>query len=576
MSHHSTQPDSTAHPYVRISDPTQRKGGGLERQTSADLKSFCERFGFKQSKKIWIDDGVSAWNGLNASPNHSLGKFLAEARRGLIPPDDCLLIENYDRLSRQNPWAAIALVSELRDLRIHVGRLDRMKILRHDSTDAGDFFEAAIEFMRGNSESNTKSFRNRDKWQKKREAARENGATITHKLPAWIHEVNGKREPIPERAAVMKRIFKLSASGYGHALIVKRFQAEGVPPFKGTHWSRAYIALILKDRRARGEFQPRLRNGDKAGAVIKDYYPAVVTEDEWDAAQNGARQRKTCPGRQGQHVNVFAGLLKNALEGDSYYCATRTDGGKHARVLVNTNAAEGRAAMRSFPFVTFERGILKRLREIDPHSILNGDQGPDETTVLGGQLASIEWELEEARTFMKAKGFSVTIGNHITELEDKQEELTVKLRLARQKAAHPLSETWGECQNLMDAIDAAGDPNDLRLRLQAKLREIVGSIQLIVVPRGRDRLAGVQIWFAGGERHRDYLILHRPPKANARARTEGGAWCTSLAKVTKPCNLDLRLREDALALAEVLGELNLVRLMRDEYLLCLPRAEAKG
>jgi hypothetical protein len=91
----------------------------------------------------------------------------------------------------------------------------------------------------------------------------------------------------------MKRIFKLSASGYGHALIVKRFQAEGVAPFKGAHWSRTYIALILKDRRALGGFQPRLRNGDKAGAVIKDYYPAVVTEDEWDATRNGVRQRKT-------------------------------------------------------------------------------------------------------------------------------------------------------------------------------------------------------------------------------------------------------------------------------------------
>jgi hypothetical protein len=39
----------------------------------------------------------------------------------------------------------------------------------------------------------------------------------------------------------------------------------------------------------------------------------------------------------------------------------------------------------------------------------------------------------------------------------------------------------------------------------------------------------VQLWFAGDKKHRDYLILHRPPKANAKGRTEGGWSCRSLS-----------------------------------------------
>jgi DNA invertase Pin-like site-specific DNA recombinase len=132
------------HPYARISDPEQRKGGGLERQTQADMETFARRFGFTISKRILVDDGVSAWKGLNATPKHELGQFLANARRGVITPGDCLLLENYDRLSRQDPWAAIGLVGELRQLGIHIGRLDRMKLLRCDSTDPGDFLEASI------------------------------------------------------------------------------------------------------------------------------------------------------------------------------------------------------------------------------------------------------------------------------------------------------------------------------------------------------------------------------------------------------------------------------------------------
>src|SRR5262249_33112064 len=157
-----------------ISDPSQRKGGGLVRQTAeaaTPAEHFCEMHGFTLSPRVLVDDGVSAFHGLNATPEHELGKFLLDARAGLYPRGDCLLLENYDRLSRDDPWAAIGLVNDLRQLGIHVGRLDRMKLLRYDSTDVGDFFEAAIEFMRGHSESLAKSERNGKAWEEKRKAA---------------------------------------------------------------------------------------------------------------------------------------------------------------------------------------------------------------------------------------------------------------------------------------------------------------------------------------------------------------------------------------------------------------------
>src|SRR5262245_55087675 len=157
-------------PYVRISDDVQRKGGGLDRQTGADVASFCSAFGFVPSGFVWADDGVSAWKGLNATPEHKLGQYLALVRRGGRRKGDCLLIENWDRLSRQDIWAAVALVNDLRQLGIHVGRLDRGKLLRFDSTDPGDFFEAAVELMSGNSESAVKSLRKGNHWAQKRAA----------------------------------------------------------------------------------------------------------------------------------------------------------------------------------------------------------------------------------------------------------------------------------------------------------------------------------------------------------------------------------------------------------------------
>jgi DNA invertase Pin-like site-specific DNA recombinase len=625
MSRHSTA-SSVGHPYCRISHPDQRKGGGLLRQTSEEtsqaLLAFCKRFAFTLSKRFWVDDGVSAWKGLNASPEHQLGQFITVANRGTIRPGDCLIVENLDRLSRQDIWAAMGLVNDLKQLGIHIGRLDTMQLLRAEDKDIGSFFAAAGEFYRGNSESNAKSMRNGAAWKRKRKSAKDKGTTITNCLPAWIRHVDGRREAIPEYVDIIRRIFRLTANGYGHFLIVKKFKSEGVPSFaegnckseqnkKDRTWARSYIALILSDERVLGRFQPRHRDGSPAGDVIPDYYPAIITQEEWDAAQGSADQRKVrrfkdegeggglvtlygsgltvnqiarrlslrrsyvrqrlvrlgllpLPKKQekSNYINVFARLLRNALGGDSYYCATRTDVGKYTRVLINTDAAEGRGTMRSFPFATFERAVLSMLREIDPHEILNGDSAPDESLALAGQLAGVEAELAEAKAFMEAKGFNGIIGERIMDLTAKKQTISERLAEARQRALHPLSEAWGEAQSLAGIVETARAKRDDEplLRLQSVLRRIVSSIQLLVVPRGRDRLAAVQIWFAGGKRHRDYLILHRPPKANKSARVEGCTSVRSLASVADPADLDLRRREDAAALEEVLAEVQLEQL----------------
>jgi hypothetical protein len=141
----------------------------------------------------------------------------------------------------------------------------------------------------------------------------------------------------------------------------------------------------------------------------------------------------------------------------------------------------------------------------------------------------------------------------LRQLEGQKRELGVKVAEARQKAAHPLSESWGQAKSLLSVLDNAPDPVDARLRLRSALRRIVDSIWMLVVPRGGDRLAAVQIWFKDGNRCRDYLILHRPRKSNGRKCTEGGWSVRSLADVAQPGDLDLRDRDHAARLEAVVS-----------------------
>lgn len=106
-------------------------------------------------------------------------------------------------------------------------------------------------------------------------------------------------------------------------------------------------------------------------------------------------------------------------------------------------------------------------------------------------------------------------------------------------------------------LDNAPDPQDARLRLRSALRHIISDIWLLIVPRGRARLAAVQVWFTDGKRRRDYLLFHRPARANASARTDEQWWARSLAAVAEPGDLDLRNRDHAARLEAALLALDL-------------------
>jgi hypothetical protein len=139
-----------------------------------------------------------------------------------------------------------------------------------------------------------------------------------------VEERVGRLELIKDRAAVVKSIFKMAANGYGLATLIRTLTEKKVPCFgrKG-RWTKAYLSAILKDRRALGELQPK-RGGENDGEVIRGYYPAVVTEDDYLAARAGAKERLKRRGRTGEHqVNIFAGLLWNARDGERYFMVPR-------------------------------------------------------------------------------------------------------------------------------------------------------------------------------------------------------------------------------------------------------------
>jgi hypothetical protein len=312
-----------------------------------------------------------SWSvGIQKRPNRDHGRFR--------------ILKGYDESTALRLWLDIL------DGGVNIVHLTPHTVFKHERFDISDIIRAIIELSRGHSESAARSNRTTANWETQRKNARENGRVITRRLPGWVTEHDGKLALIPERAAVVRRIFELSAAGYGAGVIVKRFTAEAVPAFgargaaddgrtrqrKGDYygcgeWRTSYVRQILSDRRALGEYQPRDSDEQPTGEALSGYYPRVVTDAEFLAVRASVSSRRNKTGRVGEGVaNLFGGLLVNARDGSTYYAATRSEGGKLSRVLLNKSSIEGRSRASTFPLSVFECAMLSRLQEIEPSDVL--------------------------------------------------------------------------------------------------------------------------------------------------------------------------------------------------------------
>jgi DNA invertase Pin-like site-specific DNA recombinase len=571
---HPTEDHPTAYSYIRFSSKKQAEGDSLRRQTELAAR-YCEREDLSLDTTLTLRDmGVSAFRGKNALVGN-LGVFLECIRRGTVRPGSVLIVESLDRISRQGIDEGYDLVKRILKAGVWLVTLaperkfgpDAVKGLTKGALEIQLILERAAE------ESEMKAERMREVWGEKQDQARK-GKPMTEQLPAWVEwvgyelvkvrgqdvKVGGRLVLHPERAALVKRIFALAAAGRGIPTIMKTLTEEGIPPMSGLakHWNRSYLGSILRDRRALGEYQPT-KGKVPDGPPIPGYYPAVVTQEEWDLARAGVEQRTKYKGRVSPaEINIFAGLLTNALDGESYIMTQRTNpiAGKMVKypVLINSSLEGGRAPARSFPYREFETAILSCLREISPAEILNGDVPPDNTVALTADLARLDARIASIEKELES-GDVAALARVLRNLEARRNEVAAELLDARQKEAAPLAEVWADAQHLAGVLASATDQRDARLRLRSALRRICKRMWLLVVKRGLTRLVAVQADFEPqGRRH--WLIQHT--QASTFGKRPVGWRVKSLADACPSAeDLDLARPADVEALKHLLEDIDL-------------------
>src|SRR4051794_40968026 len=103
-----------------------------------------------------MDEGTSAYRGQHRKAGSALRAFLDEVKAGHVPRGSVLIIENLDRLSRENPWDSLPLLCDIVNAGIDVVTLSPAEVTYTRDSNLTGLLLAVCELARAHSESRTK------------------------------------------------------------------------------------------------------------------------------------------------------------------------------------------------------------------------------------------------------------------------------------------------------------------------------------------------------------------------------------------------------------------------------------
>jgi DNA invertase Pin-like site-specific DNA recombinase len=272
-----------AYSYVRFSTAQQEAGATIQRQVDKATKFALEHGLTLDTELKMTDPGVSAFRGKNARTG-ALGGFLEAVNKGYVPKGSYLLIENIDRLSRDDILEAQTLFQQLILSGINLVTLSNGETYSRERLreEPEAIFYVVLEQIRTNRESARKSQLIGDAKARKKKRLMEGalaGEPYTRQTPAWIAWSDDERQYklIPEREAIVREIFEAADAGVGVDGIARSLNERRVPTWQGKgkrktadHWRNSYIRKILTSTAPIGTFTPHTTTHDETTRARKD------------------------------------------------------------------------------------------------------------------------------------------------------------------------------------------------------------------------------------------------------------------------------------------------------------------
>ena len=502
--------------YLRMSRPEQMRGDSLRRQLEAS-RAYAAAHGLTLDESMQ-DLGISAFRGKNRTEG-TLGAFIKAIEDGHVPAGSVLIVENLDRLSREQVSTALRLFLTITGAGVTIVTLSDGQVYSKEAVDR-DFTKLLMSIVymaRAHDESAMKSARVSEAWKAKRaRALADPTVKLTGLTPAWL-VLNADRKSFrvkEDRAAVVRRIFQECAAGIGAASIAKRLNEDGVRPFgrSGRGWHPSSVKKVLESEAAIGIFQPHVKTDGRRipeGAAIRAYFPAIIEEELFHAARAAVASRRSgASGQKGRtYSNLFAGLLRcGSCGGPVHYLdkGPSSKGGRYvqcdrARRRVRENGQMLCENRHLYRYDHLEDFVLASLSDLNIRQVL--DLESEAAATLRAELAKVDDRLGSALAKQRrwvemieraAPGeedeFDDELSNRVVELRGeisalkRQRKDLERRTLSRAvESANDDHEAMMEALGHMQRLDEIEDPSE-RYRARASfahdLKRIVASITL--------------------------------------------------------------------------------------------------
>jgi len=492
-----------AYSYVRFSSPQQAKGDSFRRQTKA-AREYCEKHGLQLADLTLHDLGLSAYSGTHYEQG-ALGDFVKAVQQGKVAQGSYLIVESLDRLSREEVDIAFSRFASILRANINIVTLqDGKQFTRESLKNTTDILTSILVMLRAFEESDIKAKRIKAARDEKHRQARENKKPTGYRPPDWIKLESGSYQLIPERAAIIKRIFQLNNGGLGAIAIARLLNEEQIPAWgrSKTGWQTSYIKKILKTRTVLGEYQPhvvvnRLRSA--VGDPITDFYPPVIDPKTFKLAQLIMTSRDKRPGgiRNSRMTNLFTGLVRCKHCGNTMHFVDKGRPPKGGQYLLCSLAKTGatnkdgvsckRASIR---YKEAENAILTvaatlNLRVTKPSNEAEISHLKENLSRVNAELCTVEDSITRIADAIAELPDSSGLLSKLVELEqqkqDKQSEYqALEKRIDELELTPKSSNVWKELKSTLRTlrVEAADRANvELRAKINSQLLSCIDRIE---------------------------------------------------------------------------------------------------
>jgi DNA invertase Pin-like site-specific DNA recombinase len=511
--------------YIRFSRGTQAKGNSTDRQLEIAPRVARDK-GWELDGNLSIADlGLSAFKKANLGSKGKLGAVLTAVQTGKIPKGSVMILEALDRLTRAQLDEAYDLFRDLlrAGLEIYVDKGGR-HYTKDSLKNPIDLLIAIVELNAANEFSALLAERVGKAWRKKRENLVTKGERLTTRAVGWVDRETWK--PIPQRVAIVKRIFKMYDQGHGISTIVRHFNREKVPTWgdkrhsKQGDWNSSYVSQLLHSRAVIGEFQPHVcqsaESGNyyrrsKAGEPIANYYPTIIDRDLFFRVQGKLGNSKKAA-RTDRIVNLFSGVAYCEC-GSKMYLANSMKKGIAHKYYTCWGKLKGLGC--NAPSIRYEpiEAFFLALVGQNAHKLFADENGvAEKVQTLTGHLREIERQIETITAAMFEAGVNpVALVKKQAELEREADRVKGEIEIAEAKL------TTKPKMAATELVKVTITELSKNANVRRQVREfILGNVERMTFSKSRGDV-GVQFKSDSVGKLAHELLKREPRKTNARS-----------------------------------------------------------